>query len=351
MSLYNLIILAVMGAGVWWLTGFDKDFDWSFDGLGKKRYLPRILRTVGVWLCIAVLLWAAENRVGYIGIPLLLICPITLALLLRSSVSEAVTEIFFRMTASGQYGASPHDPRKARRYLDTVGRLIQQGERDKAIQLCEKLKASGEVDPFILETTLEYLGVAQDHSKADGTLKAIRGLRSQGKFIEAAANLKSWFEQYPQDTEAAMLLMQIYSQDMHQSSLAHEVLRKLEKQPGITPAYVEFARRSLNEWSVSRGKMVEKAPQVPDSIDEALARGYVGTVIQRLEEQIRDEPGDLDLRLKLMEVQAVHCQNLPRANKMLRELASDPHFNPHQVEIATARVRAWHIAASNNGGA
>jgi hypothetical protein len=36
---------------------------------------------------------------------------------------------------------------------------------------------------------------------------------------------------------------------------------------------------------------------------------------------------------------------------MLRDLAADPHFNPHQVEIAKAKVRAWHVAASENGGA
>ena len=253
------------------------------------------------------------------------------------------------MTASGPHDQKPYNPKKAQRYLDSIGRLIRAGERDKAIQLCEKLKASGEVDPFILETTLEYLGVRQDHSQAAGPLQEIRQMRSEGKFMEAAANLKALYEKNPHHAEAAILLMQIYSQNLHQNALAHEVFRKMEKQADVPKAYVEFARRSLNEWAVSKVKVAEKPPEVPDSIDEALARGFVGTVIQRLEEKILDDPADLDLRLKLMEVQAIHCQNLQRANKMLRDLAMDPNFNPQQIEIATAKVRAWHVAASKNG--
>ena len=59
MTLFNLIILTVMGAGVWWLTGFDRGYDGQST---KDQYIPRIFRTLGAWSCMLVLLGGGEPR-------------------------------------------------------------------------------------------------------------------------------------------------------------------------------------------------------------------------------------------------------------------------------------------------
>ena len=332
----NIIILALTGAGAWWLTGFDR----GFDGQGRiGRYVRRVIRTVLALLVVSVLLWAAETHIGPWAIPILIICPIALALLLRSSVAEV-----FAFSAA-------YDLQKMMRFLGAIGQLIKTGQQEQAIKLCEEFEKSGEIGQVTLETTPKNPGVKAGRSPAGNPLSEPHQLRSEGRFIEAVPLLKSMLERNPRDTEAAILLMRLYVQDLHQRGLADEVLRQLEEQPQMPAAQIEFARRSLNEWGASEPARAGKEPAapVPDSIDEALARGFVGTAIQRLEEQILDHPADIDLRLKLMEIQAVHCQNLQRANKMLRDLASDPHFSAQQVEMATLKVRNWHIAASKTG--
>ena len=54
-----------------------------------------------------VLLWAAENHVGYLGIPLLLICPIT-SPCCCAAVRPRYTDILFCMTASGPHDQKPY---------------------------------------------------------------------------------------------------------------------------------------------------------------------------------------------------------------------------------------------------
>ena len=152
-------------------------------------------------------------------------------------------------------------------------------------------------------------------------------------------------------TEAAMLLMQIYSQNLHQNALAYEVLVEAEQRADVPKAYVEFARRSLNEWAVSRSKRPKNRPRFRSPSTKRWHEDLWARSSSGWRRRFWMTWRTLTLRLKLMEVQAIHCQNLQRANKMLRDLAADPHFNRHQVEIAKAKVRAWYAAASKTGGA
>jgi hypothetical protein len=156
MSLLNSAILLIVCAGTWLLTGYDK----AASGESKRgRYFTRALRTIVVTLLTAVLLGMLENQPGPTGVPLLLIVPISIALVLRSSLSEV-----FARGIMGMVDPNLHDHREldmgvAARHRDEISRLIRNGEKSEAIQLCKKLKQSGELDESTLDMTLAYLGV------------------------------------------------------------------------------------------------------------------------------------------------------------------------------------------------
>ena len=158
------------------------------------------------------------------------------------------THGFLGLVDPALYDHRELDPKKARRYQDAIAHLIHNGRRDDAIKLCEELKQSGEVDLGTLESTLEFLGVKQERAPAKPLAEAAR-LRAQGDFAGAEHLLKSLLLKNPADDGAAMLLMRLYAQDLREPGRAHEVLRALQKQPHVPASHVEFARRSIDEWS------------------------------------------------------------------------------------------------------
>ena len=230
------------------------------------------------------------------------------------------------------------------RLLDGIAELIRTGKTAEAIRVCEALKTSGEVSVSTLELTLEHLGVPQKSAKIVRPLTEADRLRSEGKFLEAELILQSLLLKNPRDLEAAMQLMRLYALDLHQPLNASRVLLTLEKQPRIDPAHLDFARRSIAEWSTPRTQPPELPESPPvGSADELLARGFFGTAIEMLEEQIKARPQDFELRLKLVEVQAVNCKNFPVAEKIVKKM--DGIFTPEQVEFAVNRLRAWREGA------
>ena len=343
MILLNIGVLALVAGGAWWLTGRDK----TAGGESKRgHYFTRALRCVAVWFLAAVFVWFVEQPgMGFAGIPFLIILPVSIALILRSSVSELLAHGFLRLIDPTLHDDRPLDPGKSRRYMDTIAHLIQNGRRDEAIKLCEELKQSGEVDIVTLETTLEFLGVKQERAQTPKPLVAAAGLRAQGKFAEAEQLLKSLLAQNLPDTGAAMMLMRLYAQDLRQPGKAHEVLRQLEKQPHVSASHIEFARHSIDEWSKPKPETVGTVVQPQaESIDDLLAQGFFGTAIERLEEKIKAQPGDFAVRLKLAEVHAVHCNNFQRAEKIIRQMETDANFNPQQIESARAKLKEWREA-------
>jgi hypothetical protein len=140
--------------------------------------------------------------------------------------------------------------------------------------------------------------------------------------------------------DAAMMLMRIYTQDLRHPHKAREILRALEKQTHISPAHVEFARRSIAEWSQGKPKP-EKVVAPPESIDELLTQGYFGTAIEVLEQKIEEQPRDLDLRLKLAEVYGRHCGDVDRAGKIVRQIETSPGFTPEQIQNARTKLEEW----------
>ena len=89
--LLNIGVLAFVAGGAWWLTGIDN----TVSGESKRDcHFTRTLRCVAVSFLAAVFIWFVEQPgMGFAGIPFLLIIPVSIALILRSSVSELFTQI------------------------------------------------------------------------------------------------------------------------------------------------------------------------------------------------------------------------------------------------------------------
>src|ERR1035438_4396613 len=196
----NIIVLVLVGAGAWWLTGLDK----TVSGESKRgHHFTRALRCGAVLFLAAAFVWFIEDPgLGYGGIPFLIIIPVSVALVLRSAVSELFTHGFLRLVDPALHDNRPLDPGKSRRYQDAIARLIQNGQRDEAVKLCEELKLSGEVDLVTLENTLEFLGVPQNTKKENPLTQAAQ-MRAAGKFAEAEQQFKSLLGKNPADLGAA----------------------------------------------------------------------------------------------------------------------------------------------------
>jgi tetratricopeptide (TPR) repeat protein len=346
--LLNIGILLLVGLGAWWLTGFDK----TAGGESKRGYyFTRTLRCLAVVFLSAMfglVLSSSGPVMG--GIPFLIIIPVGIALLLRSSLSELFAYGFLGFLDPELHGQGEFDLKKSRRYQDAIGHLIRNGRRDEAIKLCEELKQSGEVDIVTLENVLEFLGVKQNRPMTVKPLVAVAQLRTQGKIADAELLLKLMLQKNPADDGAALMLMRLYAEDWRQPERAHVVLRALEKQPHVPASHLEFARRSIAEWS--RPKASPPLPQAPpeaESIDDLLARGSFGTAVDRLEAQIKARPADFDLQLKLAEVHAVHCQNLPPAERIIGRLERAGSFEPEQIARARAKLDEWHARSKLRG--
>src|ERR1017187_8999910 len=84
--LLNIGVLALVAWGAWWLTGIDK----TVSGESKSsHHFTRALRCIAVLFLAAVFIWFVEQPgMGYGGIPFLIIIPLSIAIVLRSAVSE-----------------------------------------------------------------------------------------------------------------------------------------------------------------------------------------------------------------------------------------------------------------------
>ena len=338
MILLNIGVLALVAGLTWWLTGIDK----TMGGESKRdRRLSRAVRCVAVLFLVAVFLgFAEQSSPGLAGIPVLLIVPVSIALVLRSSLSELFTHGLLRFLDPELRDARAADLKKSGRYLDTIAHLIRNGRRDEAIKLCEEFKRTGEVDLVTLETMLDYLGVKQERVRAQTPLELAGRLRAEGKTAAAEQSLKLLLAKNPADAGAAMMLIRLYAQDLHQPGKAMETLRTLEQQKHVSKDYLEFARGAITEWS-RPGPEPDVATIMPDSLDEMLAKGFFGTAIEALEQRLKDQPDDFDLRLKLAEVHAVRCHHFSRAEKIIRQIETGPNFNPEQKALAGAKLKEW----------
>lgn len=338
--IWTIIILAATAVGTWHLTGLDK----TAGGESKRdHHLTRAIRTVLVVFLVWVLVCCAYGQLGAAGGSVMIYDSICIGLILRSSLSEVFTHGFLGFLDPSLHDRREIDLNQAQRFQDTIARLIHTGKRDEAIRLCETLKETGEIPLTTLEHTLEYLGVKQNRSLPKPLHEASE-LRRAGDFTEAVQRLKAMLAKNPCDEGAAMMLMRIYAEDLQQPELAHKVLLALEKQPHFPASHLEFARRSIEEWS--RTKVVGAAiASQPATVEEFLEQGSLGSAVELLEEQIRENPRDFHLQLKLAEVYATRCKYAAKAEKIVRQIELSSAFSPEQIAQARVKLKEWNSAS------
>jgi len=334
MILLHLTLLALGALALWWLSGFDPKVT------GEKPKAD-LIRRAARWAATVALLWIFFGpnavRVGYAFIPLLLIIPPSLGLLWCGCLAALFAHGFHQLVDHAD--DREFDPNQGTRDLDRVASLLKSGRHAEAAQLGEALKKSGNADVLVLETMLERAGIPQKSLKRSSPLVEAHRLRLEGKFHQAEKILKSLLAENPSSVEAALMLMRLYVQDLRRGDPAAEVLRLLESQPHIPSSHLEYARRSINEWG--QRKTAPADVVLPQSMDELLAAGYLGTAIEILERKIKEQPGDFDLWLKLAEAHGRHSGNFQRAGKIIRQIEFHHGFDAEQIQLAKARLKEW----------
>ncbi len=330
MIILNIILLTVAAAIAWWLSGFDS----RVTGENKKADLTRrILRCVVSF----VLAWIFFSEPSILGI---LILPVSIGLLWSNPLSELFSHGFRRLIDSDDRGE--FDANESARHLDMVASLLKSGRHEEAAQLCATLKESGDANILVLETLLARSGIQFENDRKPKPLTEAYHLRSQGKFDEAAALLNSLLAENPSNVDAALMLMRLYAQDLKRSDKAAEILRALEKQPHIPPGHIDYAQRSIHDWG--RKKSAPEVVVLPESVDELIACGYLGTAIEVLERKIKEQPQDFDSRLKLAEAHGLHSGNIQRAEKIVEKMEGANKFSAEQIEVVRTKLKEWREA-------
>ena len=338
----NIVVLVFAALVSWWLSGYDSRLTGENEKADHTRRGIRCGITLvlvetaffGLWRY-----WQYDDRAGGM---LYLMASLPLAIIWCGCITELFARGFHWLIDPEDH--REFDPKKSVRDLDTIASLIKNGRKEEAIQLCQTLKDSGDASVLAMEVMLEHLGVPQSVQKPKPLIQAYR-LREEGKFKEAELILNSLLLENPSNVDAALMLMRLYAQDMHRSDKAMEILRSLEQQPYISPSHVEFARRSIHEWSQEKPKL-EQVATPPESIDELLACGYFGTAIEILEEKIKEQPQNFDLWIKLAEAHGRYCGNLKLAEKIVQRIEANPVFNPEQIQTAKTKLTEWRNAGS-----
>ena len=325
----HLVVLAFVGLAFWWLSGYDA----KVTGGDKMQDFIRRAARCGITLPLVGLLFVLPGTV--LVMRMLLVIGWMLALVWAGCVAELFARGFHHLVDPAD--DQEIDPDKGLRDLDLIASLVKNGRREEAVQLSRRLRESGDISVLVLETRLEHLGIKLESVPKPRPLTDAYHLRMQGRFQEAESILKPLLVEDPRNVDAAMMLMRIYAQDLHHPQKAMEILEALAKQPHVSPAHIEFAYRSIGEWS--QGKPQPETVDVPpESIDEMLVQGYLGTVIEILEQKIEEQPRDLDLRLKLAEVYSQHCGDVHRAEKIVRQIETNPGFTPEQAQNARTKL-------------
>jgi thioredoxin-like negative regulator of GroEL len=333
----NMILLLGAAAIAWWLSGFDL----RVTGENRKTDLiRRVVRCAATAVLAGIFFGFSTARLGYFFVPLIMIVPVSLGLLWCGCLAEFFSHGFHRLISSDD--RHTFNPNQSARNMDMVAHLLKNGRHEEAVQLCAALKKSGDASILVLETLLARSGIQMENDRKPRPLAEAYHLRSQEKFGEAEAVLNSLLAENPSDVDAALMLMRLYAQDLRRSDKAAKVLRALEKQPQIPDGHIEYAQRSIHDWG--RKKSAPKAVALPESVDELLACGYLGTAIEVLERKVNEQPQDFDLSLKLAEAHGLHSSNVRRAEKIVQSMESSNHFSAAQIEIAKVKLKEWHAA-------
>lgn len=340
-NLLNLGVLAAAALFSWWLSGYDSRLTRENQ---RADFIRRAVRC-GITLALVELafwsLWMywryGDRMCGF----MYLVTVLPLAFFWSGCLSEMFAHCFQWMLDPEDFRES--DPDKSIRDLDAIALLIKNGHKDAAIELCRKLKESCDANVLAMETLLAHLGVEEILVKKSKPIVAAGQLRKQGRFAEAESILKSLLKKNPADVDAGVMLMRLHAQDLHDVEKAGAILAALEKEPHIPPGHLEFARRSIHEWSRPQPPP-EAIPAPPESVEELLALGYFGTAIEVLEEKIRERPQDFDLRMKLAEAHGRYCGHIKRAEKVVEQMENSFAFDAGQIQAAKGKLVEWRLA-------
>jgi len=332
--LVNIILLSVAAAIAWWLSGFDS----RVTGESVKADLLRRGIRCGLTLFLLAIFFSLPYSIASAP-PMFLIVGL-LAIIWAGCITELGARFFHRLVDPED--KREFDPHQSARNLDMVASLLKSGRHEEAAQLCAALKNSGDANILVLETLLARSGIQFENDRKPKPLTEAYRLRSEGKFDEAAALLNSLLAENPSNVDAALMLMRLYVQDLKRSDKAAEVLRALEKQPHIPPGHIDYARRSIQDWA--RKKSAPEVVALPESVDELVACGYLGTAIEILERKVKEQPQDFDSWLKLAEAHGLHSGNIHRAEKIVQKIEGSPGFSADQIRTAKMKLKEWREA-------
>ena len=324
----------------WWLSRYDSRVVGDGRGWDVFRRILRCILTVAMVQAIFWCFWRYTRNgdavSGLVPIPILLV----LAFFWAGAVSEIFSRGFGKLFDSDGRVAS--DPRKGEEGLRQLSKLVEEGRQEEALRLSRKLRKSDDTNVIVLEAMLQRLGL--DEQSDRGKLMAMaRQLHGERRITEAERVLASLLERHPNDAQAAVFLIRIYTQDTHEPAKAVEVLRSLEQQSGISPGMIDFARSLLTAQKQPE-PLEESAPASapgPASVDELIAQRRFGSAIDTLKERLRDHPDDFETWLKLAEVNGRHCGSLQQVENIIRLLEGDSCFSPEQVQLLRSRLDDW----------
>lgn len=195
-------------------------------------------------------------------------------------------------------------------------------------------------------------------------------LRLAGLFQEARAVLTTEFQRHPENLASSLLLMRLYAQDLRLPHKAEKVLKEISSQPFISDAYLEFARRSITEWTSlppetrerkrswwqrvvqdrseppgpSRIKLSSPAPPGPlprpshspetagHSVEDLLHQGRLGTALEVAESQWAADPDDFQNWRQLIEILTRHAPNAKRSREFIEQIQQREDFSQEQKQ-------------------
>ena len=241
MILVGIILLSVTAALAWWLSGYHS----KLTGESRREDLIHRIVRCGVTLVLAgILLWLPATPAV---LPILLVFAAAFFLLWRNCIGELSAHLFQKLIDPED--KRQFDPKQSMRQLDLIGALVRNGKKGRGhpvVRIAQTLWRGGSHHAGIDAGTS---GCPAGRREKTSPLTKAGQLRRQGKFNEAGLLLNSLLAENPRNVDAAMMLVRLHAQDLREPHKAHDVLRALEQQPHIPASHIEFARRSIVEWS------------------------------------------------------------------------------------------------------
>jgi hypothetical protein len=348
------LFLAVVGGLGWVMSAYDP----ALTGEDMRRdHTRRGLR------CGLTLILAAVGYGGVVHGAALVLFPIAIpaTLIWYGCLAEFGATAFHGLLDSADHREL--NAEELSRDLDRLAALAKAGRNEAAIELSARLKASGEVSPLAMESL--HFQIYRDIFESEGglgppSLAPAGLLRGQRRYAEAESLLVPLVEKEPNNVAAILLLIRVRGKDLARPGDAMKPLNMLESVPDMPRTFVEFVKRTLNEWSgmtaprqkaegiesmlvapAHRTELVPDATSDNASIDELLAAGRLATAIELIEARIASKPGDFELWLKLAEAKSVFCGDMTGARKIVDRMARNSAFSADQIQVAKAKLAEW----------